>query len=128
MNTPAKAERNDRPYLQKDKSTCRQIFTHCVQKNQDNQRSPVKIKIADNSSPGSLSVRRWHVKSQPWGNAYILQHITTGWPNVCNMFCPTILQDVGLTFKKRLTGMERQDIVDTITLVQLRRICNVHML
>ena len=26
----------------------------------------------------------------------MLQHIATGWPNVCNMLCPTMLQDVAL--------------------------------
>ena len=32
----------------------------------------------------------------------MLQHIATGWPNVCNMLCPTMLQDVELKCCKRL--------------------------
>ena len=30
------------------------------------------------------------------------QHIATGWPNVRNMLCPTMLQDVALKCCKRL--------------------------
>ena len=33
----------------------------------------------------------------------MLQHIATGWPNVCNMLCPTMLQDVALKCCERLT-------------------------
>ena len=32
----------------------------------------------------------------------MLQHIVTGWPNVCNMLCPTMLQDVALKCCERL--------------------------
>ena len=32
----------------------------------------------------------------------ISQHIATGWPNVCNMLCPTMLQDVALKCCERL--------------------------
>ena len=32
----------------------------------------------------------------------MLQHIATWWPNVCNMLCPTMLQDVVLKCCERL--------------------------
>ena len=32
----------------------------------------------------------------------ILQHIATGWANVCNMLCPTMLQDAALKCCERL--------------------------
>ena len=32
----------------------------------------------------------------------MLQHIAIGWPNVCNMLCPTMLQDVALKCCERL--------------------------
>ena len=37
---------------------------------------------------------------QMWSN--MLQHIATGWPNVCNMLYPTMLQDVALKCCERL--------------------------
>ena len=39
------------------------------------------------------------------GLAKRTQHIATGWPNVRNMLCPTMLQDVALKSCERLPGL-----------------------
>ena len=43
----------------------------------------------------------------------MLQHIATGWPNVCNMLCPTMLQDVALKCCERLAKPLRKILSPT---------------
>ena len=51
------------PPLKTDSLTL--FFTHGVQKNRENQRSAIKTKVEDNSSPGSLGVPRWRTCQIP---------------------------------------------------------------
>ena len=40
----------------------------------------------------------------------IPQHIATGWPKVCNMLCPTMLQDVALKYCERLARQTKMSL------------------
>ena len=44
----------------------------------------------------------------------MLQHIATGWPNVCNMLCPTMLQDVALKCCERLARPLRRTFAENV--------------
>ena len=46
----------------------------------------------------------------------MLQHIAAGWPNVRNMLCPTMLQDVVLKCCERLTWPSVVDLWSPITI------------
>ena len=47
----------------------------------------------------------------------MLQHIATGWPNVRNMLCPTMLQDVALKCCERLARPLYHASIDFVIVV-----------